>query len=376
MNRMDKWRSGASRIGFIGIGRMSDQLSELVHAALGDRSADSEDWPIRDLYRMAKEIVFDVNVDGKVKLIPMTWLLDCETFEYALVGVIEGTFDTDEEVKQEIVYALDWEIPVVPNSDAVAPRLEAIYADLMANGLSMKFEGKTQRFEITERLRFDFESTLKGDRRVVQPVEVGLLLTRLREEQAQNSEAKAVLARLTAASAELRGLLGAVRRNESDLQSCLTKYPALLGASYRRVIPQHRLGSDFVADYALELTDGSIDVMEIEASTHSLYTKNGDPTVYLVHAEQQVVDWLAWLDEHSPYARAKLPGLRRACGIVVIGTRAGLNEEDGERLRWRNIMYAGRLTVLTYDDLLDRCETLQELLLNRDRNTNGHTRAK
>jgi hypothetical protein len=364
MNRMDKWQSGAWRIGFIGLGMMSDQLSELVHAASDDRITDGQSSLVLNIYKMAKEIVFDVDADGNVTLTPMTWLLDCKTFEYALVGVIKGTFDTDEEVKQEIVYALDYEVPIVPNNDIVAPRLEAIYADLMANGLKIQSQGRVQRFAIIERLRFDPDGNFKEDRQVVQPAEARLLLGRLREEQAQNSEVKAVLARLTAASAELRRLLGVDRRNEGDLQRCLTKYPVLLGSNYRRVMPQHRLGSDLVTDYALELNDGSVDVMEIEASTHSLYKKNGDPTVPLVHAEQQVLDWLAWLDEYSPYARTKLPGLRRACGIVVIGTRARLHEGDEERLRWRNMMYAGRLTVLTYNDLIDRCESLHKLLLN------------
>jgi hypothetical protein len=310
---------------------------------------------------------------ARITLTPMTWVLDCKTFEYVLAGLIKGTFDTDEEVKQDIVYALHYEVPIVPNSDIVAPRLEAIYADLMANGLKIKSEGRVQRFAITERLKFDPDSSFKEDRPVIQPAEARLLLSRLRDEQEQNSEVKAVLARLTAASAELRRLLGAHKRNERDLQRCLTKYPALLGPNYRRVMPQHRLGSDLVTDYALELNDGSVDVMEIEASTHSLYKRNGDSTVPLIHAEQQVLDWLAWLDEHSPYARAKLPGLRRACGIVVIGTRASLNESDEERLRWRNMMYAGRLTILTYDDLIDRCETLHGLLLNRDEDAGGHS---
>jgi Shedu protein SduA, C-terminal len=106
--------------------------------------------------------------------------------------------------------------------------------------------------------------------------------------------------------------------------------------------------------------------MEIEASTHKLYTRAGNPSAALTHAEQQVLDWLAWLDEYAPYARSRLPGLRRACGLVVIGRRPDLSEKDRERLRWRNIMYAGRLTILTYDDLLDRCDVFRKLLTVQD----------
>ena len=105
-----------------------------------------------------------------------------------------------------------------------------------------------------------------------------------------------------------------------------------------------------------------MDVVEIEASTHALYASAGNPTSALVHAEQQVLDWLAWLDENSPYARANLPGVRRANGIVVIGTRASLSPRDTERLRWRNVIFGGRLVVLTYDDLVARCQALRNLL--------------
>jgi hypothetical protein len=116
----------------------------------------------------------------------------------------------------------------------------------------------------------------------------------------------------------------------------------------------------------LELVDGSIDVMEIEASTHKLYGVKGDPRQALVHAEQQVLNWLAWLDENSPYARKNLPGVRRPCGLVVIGSRIEMSDQDQERLRWRNIMYAGRLTVLTFEDLIDRCTSLRDLLLKQE----------
>jgi Domain of unknown function (DUF4263) len=363
MSRLEKWRSDYWRSGFVMLGTMPDQLSELVREGSNKRDSDSSESPVFNLYKMAKEIIFDINSEGKVTLMPMTWLLEGETFDYVLSGVIQGIFDDDEEVKQDIAWALYHETPVVPNSDVVAPRLEAIYADLMANGLRIKHEGTLKQFTISELLRFDPESSVKAGRLIIQPAEVGLLSARLREEQAQNDEVKAVLARLTAAGVELRRLLAVVKRNEHDLQRCLTKYPILFGPNYRKVLPKHRLGSDFETDYALELADGSIDVMEIEASTHRIYKANGDPTAALVHAEQQVLDWLAWLDKNSPYAREKLPGIRRACGIVVIGTRAKLNESEEERLRWRNMMYAGRLTVLTYDDLLDRCEALHRLLL-------------
>lgn len=365
MTRLDRWQADQWRTDFVALGTLPKELKDLIDAAPRTRSASDMRGTVSQIFRMAKEIIFDVNEEGNITLTAVVWLLEAKTFEYVLTPVFQGIFEEDEEVKPRLVWALSDEVPVVPNNEAVAPRLEAIYADLLANGFHMKSEGRLQRFAITDKLKFDPDGDFNSDRLVIQPAEVRLLQARLREEQEQNTEVKAILARLKAANAELSNLLLATSRNEHDLQRCLTKYPILLGLDYRRVLPKHKLGSDYEMDYALELMDGSIDVMEIEASTHSLYKRNGDPTVALVHAEQQVLDWLAWLDEYSPYARAKLPGVRRPCGIVVIGRRTNLSDKNKERLRWRNMMHSGRLTVLTYDDLIDRCETLQGLLLGR-----------
>jgi len=364
VSRLEKWQSLNWHTSFFALGELPTKLSELIDALPNRPDAGIEE-AVSGVFKMAKEIIFDITVHDKITLTPLAWVIDSHTFDYVLTTLFEGIFDTDEDVKPRLALALADEVPVVPNTDEVAPRLEAIYADLLTSGFTTQSEGTSRRYVLTERARFDPESGIKSDRPVIQPAEVALLLKRLRDEQEQNAEIKAVLARLTAAMTELQELLNATERNEHDLQRCLTKYPIFFGPDYRRVIPKHRLGSDYEMDYALELIDGSVDVMEIEASTHPLYKRGGDPTVALVHAEQQVLDWLAWLDVNSPYARTKLPGVRRACGIVVIGSRARLSEADGERLRWRNMMYAGRLTVLTYEDLLDRCEVLRALLLGR-----------
>lgn len=374
MNRTDKWAADDWRVDLITTGEAnSEELWNLAERAQG-KPENSDDSPgmVYQLFRMAKEIIFDVDDDNNVTLTPMTWVLNTDAFQYVLTGLITGTFDTDEEVKPRLASALVHEVPVVPNNEAVRPRLEAIFADLIADGFQAKYEGKLTRLALTEKAKFDPEGEINPERLVIQPAEVGQLTARLREERARNVQAKSVLARLTAAEAELQDLLTATTRNEHALQRCLTKYPVFFGPSYRRVIPQHKLGDDYVADYALEHVDGSVDVMEIEASTHRLYKKrDGDPTVPLVHAEQQVLNWLEWLDEYSPYARAKLPGVRRASGLVVIGCRDRLRPGDAERLRWRNMMYSGRLTILTYDDLLDQCRTLQRLLSEQEAVTTG-----
>jgi hypothetical protein len=132
------------------------------------------------------------------------------------------------------------------------------------------------------------------------------------------------------------------------------------------VIPKHRLGSEFEMDYALERTSGLIDLVEIEASNHALFTKAGNPSEQLVHAEQQVLDWLDWIEKHGEYARTKFPGLLSPVGYVVIGRSASLSVADRARLTRRNLMFQGTLVILTYDDLLARAQALLNWLSGMD----------
>lgn len=174
--------------------------------------------------------------------------------------------------------------------------------------------------------------------------------------------AEKVLSGLDLAVEELTDLLRAEVIVEEDLQQCLTRHPVLLGVEYRRLIPKHSLGSDMEMDYALERLSGLFDLVELERSTYELFTKNGRPRKELVHAEQQVLDWLRWIEKHHPYASEKLPGIQRPTGFVVIGRTTTMTVEERERLRQRNVLFRGTLEILTYDDLLSRAINLRELL--------------
>jgi hypothetical protein len=160
----------------------------------------------------------------------------------------------------------------------------------------------------------------------------------------------------------LEGLLDEKERNENALQRCLTENPILFGTEYARVIPKHGLGDEYEMDYALERVSGLVDLVEIEASTHPLFTQAGNPRKELVHAEQQVIDWLDWIEQHGEYARHRLPGLMQPLGYVIIGGTLGMSEEERKRLHRRNSMFRGALQILTYDDLLDRARTLLQIL--------------
>lgn len=73
----------------------------------------------------------------------------------------------------------------------------------------------------------------------------------------------------------------------------------------------------------------------------------------LTHGCQQVEDWQAWIEENNPYAQKKLPGCVSPEGLVVIGRRGTLSAVDAQRLARANVTTRGKLTIQTYDDLLD-----------------------
>lgn len=156
---------------------------------------------------------------------------------------------------------------------------------------------------------------------------------------------------------EFEKLLNEPKIIEEQLQGFLTNHHFLFGPEYQEVIPKHRLGSEYVMDYALRTYNDVYHLVEIERSTHKLYNKNGDPSAELIHAEQQILDWLAWIEKNSPYARENLPTLMSPKGFVIIGRSRELDVQTNEKLRRRNATWGGKIEILTYDNLLNKAKT-------------------
>ena len=142
---------------------------------------------------------------------------------------------------------------------------------------------------------------------------------------------------------------------EEAVQVFLAENPILLDATAVKVLPKHKLGAEFVTDFVIQLPNDRYILVEIEAPKHKLFTKSGDPTKELTHAQRQVEDWQGWLSENMAYARNNLPGLADPEYWVVIGRRLHITPRDRAALASRNAALH-RIRVLTYDDLIDRVE--------------------
>lgn len=352
-------------------GAAGDAVRELAHARWTEAGAQSTDQSLTStLLRSSHEIVFELR-DGEPVMHFVSWALDPELFELELTPSWELTgFDDAEDVKYYLALGLIYNVPVLPNTSGDEVVLADYYRSLIQDGVVRKdSEGGDVRIALT---RYggtlgqagEIVESLSGDQGL-SAGEMRVLREALEQRASQHAEAARVLTGLRAAISELAALLGQDELAEADLQSCLTRNPLLFGTNYREVKPKHQLGNQYEMDYALVRLGGIVDLVEIERSTDPLYTQRGDPSARLVHAEQQVLDWLAWIDEHGAYARKYLPGLERPVGYVVIGRDASLGSIGIERLKRRNTALAGSFEILTFDALLRRAEALLQALTGR-----------
>jgi len=143
---------------------------------------------------------------------------------------------------------------------------------------------------------------------------------------------------------------------EAPLQTFLTENPPLLTLEAARVWPQFKLGDDYITDFVPELGFQEYVLVEIEAPSRKLFTKNGDATADLNHAIQQVEDWLRWIETAASYAQAKLPGIVSPECWVVIGRRIEDPQLAAKWNRKKRTMSTTRIYLFTYDDLLDRAQ--------------------
>lgn len=167
----------------------------------------------------------------------------------------------------------------------------------------------------------------------------------------------------------LRGVLE--NGGEREVQRVLERHPRLLvqrltcGLGW--VIPQERLGSQFVTDFlvAEELSPGFYwQAVELESPRVRMFTKAGDPSRYLVHAIRQIQDWRSWLESNQPYASRPRSenGLGlveispRLPGLILIGRR-GETSSKTNSLR-RQMMADLRIEIRSFDSLLDTPERM------------------
>jgi len=336
------------------------------------KGEDDDKFSEITLFESAKEAIFDCK-DNKPIIHLITYSIDASRGQIEVCHSLDILFkdknkeEIREDVKQTLALAKAFDVPVYANTDKVAPILAKYTRDMLVEGFrAHNSEGKYMRLMLTNSPGAKIETIdYLGEISLAEmhtPAELHLIRQAVQQEVDQYKEAERILTNLRLAIDELKECLVDEGRNESTLQEALTRNPVLFGADYIRIIPKHKLGSDFEMDYALVRTSRLVDLVEIEASNLPLFTKSGNPTQYLIHAEQQILDWLNWIERHHEYASEKLAGVMKPIGYVVIGRTQSMSEMHLKRLQQRNALFRGTIEILTYDDLLARAQNLLRIL--------------
>ena len=324
-----------------------------------------------DLMKMTRELVFDIKKGTPVfhYICPMLDTKELElSYHHLFDSVIEEDVDDAErEVINTLGLATALEVPIYPNNEKVEKELSSYYQKLIQNGFTAPDEeGNDVRLAPVNSKKmedFKIDKFSKVDlTKFWSPTDLLMLKHVAKDELLKLNNAHRTLTMLELAIEQLENLLDASERNENSLQKCITQNPILLGLDYSKIIPKHKLGSEFEVDYALEKFNGLIDLMEIESSTLSIFTRQGNPSRYLVHAEQQVIDWLDWIEKNNSYARNRLEGLISPKGFVIIGRSSSLTEKTKASLIRRNKIFNGIISILTYDDILTKAKNLRDIL--------------
>jgi hypothetical protein len=155
--------------------------------------------------------------------------------------------------------------------------------------------------------------------------------------------------------------------SESTMQKFLERFPLLLvqhlgGGHGRWVLPQKRLGSEYVPDFVIA-ERSSIGMqwypVELESPKQPIFNKSGNHSRALNQALKQVMDWKMWLANNLDYARRPraMDGLGlididpQSMGYIIIGRAADQSDMDNKRRT--QLIAELRIQIRTYDWLID-----------------------
>ncbi|MFL4358880.1 Shedu anti-phage system protein SduA domain-containing protein [Streptococcus uberis] len=332
---------------------------------LDGETKDVEYSNSESIYEIIKEVVFDFK-DGKSLTNLIVYVYNKANNRLELSNLLEGSFKDDDDIISELLMCKIYNVPVVPNNKTSEIELLRLYKKMYDSGFAILDEGKKKKYKIVDDhniLNYSlYDSKINYSQLSYADFEI--LKEKLAIDIRKYDSAYILINYLKNGIDELEKILNADRRNENDIQRCISKYAVLFGTEYIKVIPKFKFGSDYETDYVLQKNDGLYEVVELEASTHKLFTKNGNPSSHLIHAEQQIFDWFEWLERNNPYIRENLNDLYSPTAFIVIGRTKDLSETDIKKLRRRNIILKNYVKILTYDDLLKRARALLDLLTN------------
>jgi hypothetical protein len=142
---------------------------------------------------------------------------------------------------------------------------------------------------------------------------------------------------------------------EEPCHQFLKSHPELICPSYTTAWSKVSFGR-YVSDFVFREPCDDYLLVEIEAPRRKLFRNDGHPRQMLTHAMSQIEDWLSYIQRNKALVEAEL-GLVGISAtprtLVIIGRSASLTEDNRVKLGAMRTQRPG-LSILTYDDLIDR----------------------
>lgn len=153
------------------------------------------------------------------------------------------------------------------------------------------------------------------------------------------------------------------KAEEPKFQSFFETNPTFLNWQVVRFLSKKSFGGEQFPDLILVLRNRNYVIVELEKPAVKLYTKKGDPTQELSHAEEQVREYLHWAIEEKEFLRKR--GLENlsadnTTGLLVIGS--DLTQEERRKLDTRNNSLRSMFIIKTFSEILEQNEATLENL--------------
>ena len=152
---------------------------------------------------------------------------------------------------------------------------------------------------------------------------------------------------------------------EEPVHQFLRVHPHLISQTFTWRGSKLPFGNELVSDFVFREPPNDYLLVELESPQHELFTKNGDQRVQLNHAIQQTSNWVRYIADNKRTVEDELELVGISATprrLVVIGRSASLTERDRRTLS-QLMSDNPHLTILTYDDMIDRAKANLERLL-------------
>lgn len=154
------------------------------------------------------------------------------------------------------------------------------------------------------------------------------------------------------------------KKSEEIYQKFLMKNPVFIDPLSSKVIAKKKLGSEFITDFVVQRFDNEYLVVEIEKPQDNIFTQKGDFSSKFIHAFGQVIDFQEWISSNIAYAQKHLPGISSPQGILVIGLKHSLSDQQNKKLK-KFVNNSNNIKIYTYDDLFSRAKNLYNNLIGK-----------